>query len=372
MYLPSLPMLEREFSASTADVQRTLATFFLGFALGQTLYGPVADRFGRKPPLYASLVLFCGASLACAWATSVNALAAFRFFQAVGACGGAVIARAMVRDLYPPLEMRRALSTLMMVNACAPVIAPVIGGLLLVWFGWSAAFWTLASVAALGVVVTRFRLPESLNPSHVQPLHLTHIFSSYGRLLRDRSFLGATLVTGFSFGGLFAYIAGAPFVFQQIYGRSPQQFSLIFASNAFGIIASSVINGRFLHRLPPERILWTANWIQFSAGVLLFLAVVTGTGGMYSVWAMLFCYVACVGLTFPNGSAIALAGYPTIAGTASSLIGTSQFVLGALSTLTVGAIQSATALPMGLMVAICATLALLMNVLVLRRRTAQA
>src|ERR1700733_4032195 len=175
MYLPSMPLLEKVFSATTAQVQITLVTFLLGFALGQSLYGPVTDRFGRKPPLYFSLALFVFASAACALSTSVNMLSGFRLLQAIGACGGAVVSRAMVRDLFPPVDLRRIFSMLVLVLGVSPLIAPFIGGYLLLWFGWKSVFFVQASLGAATFVVMHFRLAESLAPENARPLHMDHI-----------------------------------------------------------------------------------------------------------------------------------------------------------------------------------------------------
>src|SRR5579871_3639873 len=213
MYLPSLPILERVFGATTAEVQRTLAAFLIGFALAQLLYGPLADRFGRKPPLFGSLALFVAASLACGSAESAGWLTVFRLFQAVGACGGQVIARAMVRDLFQPAETRRVFSMLMLVNGVAPVAAPLLGGYILLWFGWRAIFWTLAIIGVACLAGMYARLPETLRPDSVRRLEPSRIAAGYATLARDRTFLGAALVCGFSASGMFAYIASAPFLF---------------------------------------------------------------------------------------------------------------------------------------------------------------
>src|SRR5215469_6012397 len=198
MYLPSMPLLEKVFGATTAQVQITLVTFLLGYALGQSLYGPITDRFGRKPPLYVSLALFVFSSAACAMSTSVPLLSVFRLLQAIGACGGAVVSRAMVRDLFPPVELRKIFSMLVLVLGVSPLISPFIGGYLLVWFGWKSVFITQASLGALMLIAMHFRLSESLAPENVRPLHMDHVLAAYTHLLRDRTFLGASLVCGFS------------------------------------------------------------------------------------------------------------------------------------------------------------------------------
>ena len=198
MYLSSLPQLETVFAASAAEVQRTLAAFFIGFATGQSFYGPLADRFGRKPPLYFSNSLFVAASVGCALAPSIGWLAFFRLLQALGACGGAVISRAMVRDLFEPAETRRVFSMLMLVNGVAPILAPLAGGYLLLWFGWQSVFWTLALIGALTLIGVHFRLRETLDPARAQPLHLGRVFATYRTLLSDRVLLGSSLAVAAS------------------------------------------------------------------------------------------------------------------------------------------------------------------------------
>ena len=366
MYLPALPLLERVFSATTADVQRTLTAFFLGFSFGQTLWGPITDRFGRRPPLYFSIGMFFLASVGCALTPSIGVMSILRVFQAVGACGGAVIARAMIRDLFAPEETRRAFSTLIGMNAVAPAVAPLIGGVLLTWLGWQSIFWTLALIALAGLAITHFILPESLAKSAQQPLDMRHILSSYWSLLCDRAFLGSSLAAGLASAGMFAYIAGSPFVFMQVKGISARDFGWIFGINAIGIMVASRINARYLHGFSAHRLLKFANLLQFAAGVALVVAAQTGWGGIAALWIPLFFYVGSIGISFPNGSAIALAKHGRIAGIASALLGTNQFGLATFSTAILSAIPSTSAMPMAAVICTCGALAALINFTLLR------
>ena len=368
MYLPSLPQLERVFGATTAEVQFTLATFFVGYALGQSLYGPITDRYGRKPPLYFSLLLFILSSIACATTRSIGVLAFFRLLQAIGACGGAVISRAMVRDLFPPDQMRRVFSMLMLVVGVSPVAAPLIGGYILLWFGWKAIFLTQASLGAACMLGIHLRLPESLSPDDVRPLHASHILSSYKRLFSDRTFLGASLVSGFSAAGMFAYIASAPFVFINIYKVPTQQFGWLFGAIAAGIITASQINGRMLHGVPLWRVLRIANLVQLAAGLLLLAAAMSRKGGLLAVFLPIFIYVSAAGFVFPNGSAIAMMRHGKIAGMASALLGTNQFTLAAIATIVLGTMEITTPLPMAIVIAGCGAAATLLNFLTLGSR----
>ncbi len=365
MYLPAMPLLEKVFNATTAQVQITLVTFLLGYALGQSLYGPVTDHFGRKPPLYCSLAVFVVSSTACALTTSVNLLSAFRFLQAIAACGGAVVSRAMVRDLFPPVELRRIFSMLILVLGVSPMIAPFLGGYLLVWFGWRSIFLTQASLGAITLLTMHFRLSESLAPEHARPLEMRRVISSYKYLLEDRTFLGASLVCGFSSAGMFAYIASAPFVFINFFKLPPQQFGWLFGVIAAGLIASSQVNGRMPRRIPLWQVLRVANLVQLGSGLVLLLTAITGFGGMVGIFAPVFVYMCAAGFVFPNGNAIAMMRHGNMAGTASALLGTNQFTIAAVTTIALGVIDNSSALPMAIVIAGCGAAATLLNFLTL-------
>jgi DHA1 family bicyclomycin/chloramphenicol resistance-like MFS transporter len=364
MYLPALPALQVYFKASEGAIQLTLASFFVGFSLGQTLYGPLADRFGRKPPLYVGMFVFTLASAACAFAASVQALTAFRLLQSLGACAGSVISRAMVRDLFPPEETRRVYSALILVMGVSPLAAPLLGAYLMMWFGWKSIFLSVALVGALATVGLHFRLPESL-PSP-RPLSFSYIFATYRGLLADRFFLGASLATGFSSAGMFAYIAGSPFVFINIYGVSPDHFAWFFAVNAAAVVIGAQINGRVLHNHAPEKLMRIAAFVQAAAGILLIAAVVGGARSLASIALPLFLYLATIGFVFPNAVALALANHGHVAGMASALLGTLQFSMAAIATLTLGAIDSTTALPMAAMICACGVLGSVTHLLLMR------
>jgi MFS transporter, DHA1 family, multidrug resistance protein len=368
MYLPSMPLLEKVFHATTAQVQITLVTFLLGFALGQAVYGPITDRFGRKPPLYVSLTLFVASSAACALCKSVNALAFFRLLQAIGACGGAVVSRAMVRDLFPPIELRKIFSMLVLVLGVSPLISPFIGGYLLVWFGWKSIFFTQASLGVLMLIAMHFRLSESLAPENVRPLHMDHVTATYTHLLRDRTFLGASLVCGFSSAGMFAYIASAPFVFINIYKLPPQQFGWLFGIIAAGLIGASQVNGRMSHNIPLWKVLRVANIVQLVSGFAVLATAAAGIGGMFGIFAPVFVYMCATGFVFPNGSAIAMMRHGNMAGTASALLGTNQFVIAAVTTIVLGFIDNSSAMPMAIVIAGCGVAATVLNFLTLGSR----
>ncbi len=367
MYLPAMPVMERVFHASAGAVQSTMVTFLLGFALGQSLYGPITDRFGRKPPLYASLLLFILSSAACALSPSIPWIAAFRIVQAVAACGGSVVSRAMVRDLFPPEELRRVFSMLVLVLGVSPVIAPLIGSYLLLWFGWKAAFVTQALLGCVCLVGMHFRLPESLAHDAMRPLRLDIIRSSYEQLMKDKTFLGASVVCGFSSAGTFAYITSAPFVFINLYKVPTERFGWLFGAIAAGMVVASQINGRMPHRIPLWRVLRLANLVQLASGLLLLGSVLTGIGGLPGVFAGVFAYVSAQGFVFPNGSAIAMMRHGKIAGTASALLGTNQFLIAAVATIFLAFLDNP-AVPMALVIAASGIASTLLNYLTLGAR----
>lgn len=364
MYLPAMPVMERVFHTTTAAVQLTMVTFLVGYALGQSLYGPVTDRFGRKPPLYASLLLFVLSSLGCAFSPSIPIMSAFRLLQAVGACGGAVMSRAMVRDLFPAHELRRIFSMLVLVLGVSPVVAPLIGSYLLIWFGWNAAYYTQALIGVACIAGMHFRLPESLAHDARRPLHWESIRSAYVRLFQDRTFLGASAVCGFGSAGTFAYITSAPFVFISLYKVPTEQFGWLFGAVALGMVVASQINGRMSHRVPVWRVLRGANIVQLAAGLFLLGTVLTGVGGLPGVFAGVFFYVSAQGFVFPNGSAIAMMRHAPIAGTASALLGTNQFLIAAVCTIFLGFIDNP-AVPMAIVIAVSAIGANIFNYLTL-------
>ena len=368
MYLPAMPSLEQVFHATTAAVQATMVTFFIGYSLGQTLYGPVTDRFGRKPPLYFGLIFYIAACAACALAPSIQMLTAMRLVQALGACAGAVISRAMVRDQFPPEDLRRVFSMLILVLGVSPLIAPLLGSYLLLWFGWQAIFWMQGALGAACLLGVHFRMTESLPVHEQRPLSMAHVFAGYKELLRDRAFVGASLVVGFSSAGMFAYISGSPFVLIDFYKIPPQMFGWLFASIAAGVITASQINGRMPHRIALWKVLRVANIVQLVAGVVMVAAAFTGFGRAYGVFIPVFAYMCGAGFVFPNGAAIAMMRHGNMAGMASALLGTIQFLVAAVGTILMGTIESSTAIPMTVIICACGVAATVFNFTMLGAR----
>jgi len=367
MYLPAMPQMERVFHTTAASVQLTMVTFLIGYALGQALYGPITDRFGRKLPLYTSLGLFVASSIGCLLSPTIEWMAVFRLFQAIGACGGSVISRAMVRDMFPPSELRRIFSMLILVLGVSPIIAPLIGSYLLLWFGWTSSFYWQVLIGTICLLGAWLRLPESLAPASRVPLNVASMKSAYGRLFGDKVFLGASFVGGFGAAGMFAYITSAPFVFMNVYKISTQSFGWLFGGVAAGMVAASQINGRMSHAVPLWRVLRVANWAQFVAGLILLGCVLTGSGGVAGVAIGVFIFVSAQGFVFPNGSAIAMMRHGDIAGTASAVLGTNQFLIAAVTTAMLGFVKDP-AIPMAVVIAVCSFIALAINYATLGRR----
>jgi DHA1 family bicyclomycin/chloramphenicol resistance-like MFS transporter len=366
MYLPSLPALAREFATSAGTVQLTLAAFFLGFALGQAVYGPASDRFGRKPLLNLGLLLYLAASAGCAGARSIDALIALRFAQGLGGSAGVVIARAVVRDLFEFPESARMYSLLILIAGIAPIVAPLLGGWILVTLGWQAIFWTLAlfAVACLGAAA---RTLSETRPASAGRPSFGALMRGYLTILRHRAFVRYTLASTLGMAGMFAYISGSPSVFIEVYGVPAHAYGWLFGTNALGLAVASQINRRLLRRVSAERLLARAVAIDAGLGALLFAAAVTGLGGFPAILLLLFCYISTLGFSFPNAIAGAMAPFPARAGAASALFGTVQFVLAAVAGALVGQFHDGTAVPMAAVIAACGASAVTVHRLLVAR-----
>lgn len=357
MYLPALPTMQREFATDGSQMQLTLAAFFAAFALGQLFYGPLADRFGRKPPLYASLGLFILASLGCALATSVEMLIALRFLQAFGACAGVVIARAIVRDSFDSAEAARMYAAMMLVMGVAPMVAPILGGQLLHYAGWHAIFLTLAVYGSLCLWAMHRNLPETLDAGNRQPLILARTLKAYGSLLMQHRFRGFALTSSISMAGLYAFIAVSPFVFIQHFQVPAAHFGWIFGGNAFWLILASQLNGRLVRRFQPLPLLKTSLLIQTLAGLALLWVGWTGVGGLWLLLPPMFIYTGCLGFVLPNATILAMEPYKAQAGTASALYGTIGSLSGAIASSLVSALQGQDARTLCTVMACCTLLA---------------
>ncbi|HEY4021358.1 MAG TPA: Bcr/CflA family multidrug efflux MFS transporter [Pseudonocardiaceae bacterium] len=351
MYLPAFPSILADLHADASSVQLTLAACMVGLALGQLIAGPFSDSLGRRGPLLVGLAVFTVFSAVCALAPSVYLLTVVRFIQALGGAAGLVIANASVRDRYSGSMMSRFLSLLMLINGTAPILAPIIGGQILRFTSWRGVFWTLTAIGFVLVVVSAFWLEESLPVERRRPARLSATLLAYRGLLADRMFVGYALSGGMAFAAMFAYISGSSFVLQNVYGLSPQGFSLVFAVNGLGIVLVGQVNGRLVRRFSSRMLLAAGLCMSAAGGVSLLLGVLTGAG-LAVVLPALFLVVSSIGLVAPNSLTMALADYGNRAGTASSLVGVLQYIFGGLMAPVVGLGGVGTALPMALVVAV--------------------
>jgi DHA1 family bicyclomycin/chloramphenicol resistance-like MFS transporter len=328
MYLPALPTITGELVTTDATVQLTLTGTLLGLGLGQLVIGPLSDALGRRIPLLIGTATHVLASLLCLVAPNIAVLGAARLLQGLGAAAGAVIAMAVVRDLYTGRAAATLISRLILVMGAAPVIAPALGGWLLSFTSWRGVFAALALYALVLIPVAAMMLPETLPVQRRRSSGVVAIMRTYGGLLRDRTFLGLALVAGLAMSGLFGYIAGASFVYQEQFGLDRGQFALAFSSGAVWLIAATQLNPVLLRRFEPRQVLTGAITAAAGAGLLLFALAAAGTGllgVLLPLWAALF----AAGLALPNAPAVALARHGEAAGTAAALLGAVQFGVGA-------------------------------------------
>ncbi len=357
LYLPGLPQLADDLGASASAAQLTLTACLLGLAVGQLLSGPWSDAVGRRRPLLIGVGAYIAASLACAFATSIEALVALRFVQGLAGAAGIALSRAVVRDLRSGPAAARLFAALLLVNGLAPVLAPVLGGQLLQSTDWRGLFVVLAAIGGAILAGTALVVPESHPPALRRGGGLGNTLLVFRALLRDRRFVGCTLASGLAFAAMFAYIAGSPFVLQDVYALSPMQFSAVFAINAVGLVAVGQASSPLIARLGPGPVLG-AGLVACAIGGAALLAVVLAGIGLVGILPALFLVVACIGLVFPSGTALALQGSPSAAGSASGLLGLAQFAVGAISAPLVGVAGRDTALPMAIVIATCELAAL--------------
>lgn len=358
MYLPALPVIAQQFGVPAGSAQMTLSTYILGFALGQLLYGPMADSIGRKPVILGGTLIFAAAAGACALAQSIDQLITLRFFHGLAAAAASVVINALMRDIYPKEEFSRMMSFVMLVTTVAPLLAPMIGGAVLVWLSWHAIFWILAIAALLASLMILFFISETLPMERRQPFHIRTTLGNFATLFRHKRVLSYMLASGFSFAGMFSFLSAGPFVYIELNHVLPQNFGYYFALNIVFLFIMTIINGRFVRRVGALRMFRTGLWIQFVMALWLVLSAAFDVG----FWALVMgvaAFVGCVSLVASNAMAVILDEFPHMAGTASSLAGTFRFGIGAI----VGALLSLatfnSAWPMIWSIAFCATSSIL-------------
>jgi DHA1 family bicyclomycin/chloramphenicol resistance-like MFS transporter len=360
MYLPAFPAIARELQVDVSGVQMSLMSFFLAVAICQIAYGPLSDRFGRKPPLYAGLGLFALASIGCSFAPNVETLIALRFLQGVGSCAAMVIPRAIIRDLHTGHEAARLMATSMLVFSVSPILAPLAGSALTAFFSWRVIFWAIALIGIGGLAVVLFLLPEThkQDPSRGG---IGQAFRTYGTLLKDKRFLGLAFIGGFSQASFFAYLAGSSVIFIEHFGMTPSAYSMIFASNAIAFIGSAQFNSTFMRRFGAERVVRFAISCFAVPVTVLFVLTLLGVDNAFVLWGLLFVSFGCLGFVIPSTAVLALEEHGPVAGTASALMGTLQLSTGAVVIALVSALYDGTSVSMVGAIFICACVALTLS-----------
>ncbi|AHD12742.1 major facilitator transporter [Pseudomonas sp. FGI182] len=364
-YLPAFPAMAQAFATDEKHVQATLAAYFLGLSIGQLAYGPVADRFGRRKPLMFGVTLFTLASLACAYAPNLDTLVLARFVQALGGCAGMVLSRAIVSDKCDPVASAKVFSQLMLVMGLAPILAPMLGGVLVNVAGWQSIFLALSLFSAGCLLAVSLGLPESL-PEHIPRQPLSGALRQYLRLLADRVFVGHALTGGIAIAGMFAYIAGSPFVFIKLYGVPAEHYGWLFGTNAAGFILVAQVNARLLAKRGPAFLLARAVWLYLVAGLALLGVAALRPTQLWPLLVPLFVCISSLGCIIPNASACAMSGQGARAGSASALMGCLQFSVAAGAAALVGLLHDGSAVPMALVISLCG--ALVVSVALLTRR----
>jgi DHA1 family bicyclomycin/chloramphenicol resistance-like MFS transporter len=354
MYLPGFPSIAASLHTTVARVSLSLSSFFIGISAGQLLYGPLLDRFGRKRPLYIGLSIYLLASIGCIWVVSAESLIILRFIQALGGCVGMVASRAMVRDLFDVKDNARVFSLLMLVVAVSPIIAPTLGGYIAATLGWRYIFIVLALMSIAVLFAVSFALPESRKPDPGFSLKPRPIVNNFLKVIKEPQFYTYAFTGSVASAGLYAYIAGSPFVFMELFKVSEKQYGWIFAIIAIGLIGASQLNSVLLKIFKSEEIIKVALLCQSITGLLLFTGTLFGWLELFSTIFFIFIFLGCQGFTFPNSSALSLAPFSKNAGSASALMGGIQMSIGALTSACVGFLSNHTALPMTGVMATCA------------------
>ena len=359
MYLPGFPAIAKSLHTSAAQVSLSLSSFFIGISFGQLLYGPLLDRFGRKKPLYFGLIVYILTSIGCFFATSIETLIVLRFMQAIGSCAAGVASMAMVRDIFPVKDNAKVFALLILILGVSPMIAPTVGGYITAVFGWQLIFLILASIAALVLLAVIFGLPESFQPDTSLSLKPKPIIISFLAVLKNPQFYTYAICGAISFSGLFAYLAASPFVFMVVYGVSSKVYGWIFAFLSVGFIGSNQVNTLLIRYFTSKQI------VNISLPVMVFISLaflagsLTNSLGIAGTIFLVFLFLCCVGITYPNTSALSLAPFTRNAGTAAALLGALQMAAGSITSMLVSVSKSRSSIPMATIMLFAALLAVI-------------
>lgn len=348
IYLPAMPTMAEDLHG---NVELTITGFLIGFTIAQLIWGPISDHMGRRKPLFIGMVLFIIGSAGCALSTSITQIVFWRVFQALGACTGPMLARAMIRDLFARTRAAQMLSTLVLVMAIAPIAGPLIGGQIIRLSTWHSIFWLLVVIGALMFISLNW-LPETLPEDKRVKASLAGAFRNYRSLLTNGRFMRYTLSLTFYYVGAYAFITGSPFVYISYYHVDPQHYGWLFALNIIGVMAMSVVNRRLVQRHALEQLLKYATLLAALAAVVLALLVKMESGGVVAIIITVFLFFSMNGIIAATSTAAALDAVPNIAGSASALIGALQYGSGIISSLLLAAFSDGTPWTMAWIIAL--------------------
>jgi DHA1 family bicyclomycin/chloramphenicol resistance-like MFS transporter len=367
-YLPSFPTIVKDFHTTASLVQISLTACLLGLGAGQLFIGPLSDVKGRRKPLLLFLCLYLLASLTCSFSPNIYFLIVARFVQGFSAAGGLVVSRAIVRDLFSGKELIKFFTLIVLVGNLGPIVAPIAGGAILSFTKWNGIFIVLACIGAILIFMVSLKLPETLPPEKRVPSNLPQLMSNFGSLFKEREFMGYAFTQGFTTAGIFAYVSGIPFVYQNIYHVSPQQFSLLFGVNGLGLIIGSQLVGRLADYISERTFLKIGLGISIAAGAILLIALLL-KAPLIAVAIPIFFFVSSISIIGTTSFALAIESQGHIAGSASALLGLLPFVLGSLSAPLVGIAGSYTGVPMGVTIFGASLLAFLSYFVLVRKRS---
>ncbi|AKH64771.1 MULTISPECIES: Bcr/CflA family multidrug efflux MFS transporter [Photorhabdus] len=367
MYLPSLPTVAEDFGVDSGRVQMTLSSYIFGFAIGQMIYGPMADSLGRKPVILGGVIVFALASAACTIAKDIDDFIYMRFLHGFSAAAASVVINALMRDMFTKDEFSRSMSFVILVMTIAPLIAPILGGMMMIWFTWHAIFWSIAITAVIGVFLVAFFIKETLPKEKRQKFHLRTTISQFIMLFRQRRVFCYMLASGFSFAGMFSFLSAGPFVYIELNGVSPQKFGYYFALNIVFLFVMTTINSRYVQRFGALRMMYFGLSVQFIMGIWLLLSTVLDFG-FISLVIGVAAYVCGIAMITSNVMAVVLDGYPHMAGTVSSLAGTIRFGISALVGVLLAMLPARSAWPMVGSMVLCVILAVLFVIYAKRGR----
>ncbi|ADU72474.1 multidrug effflux MFS transporter [Pantoea sp. At-9b] len=348
IYLPAMPLMTKDLQG---DAELTITGFLIGFSIAQLIWGPISDRYGRRVPLFIGMFLFVIGSVGCALSTDIVQIVFWRIFQALGACTGPMLARAMIRDLFSRTRAAQMLSTLMIIMAIAPIAGPLLGGQMIKVTSWHAIFWLLALIGAL-MLFSLFWLPETLAEDKRSAASVSSAFGNYYALLTNGRYMRFTLCLTFYYIAAYAFITGSPFVYITWFGVDPQHYGWLFAVNIVGLMVVSMVNRRLVHRFPLETLLKVAVSVASLAALTLAVATGLGVGGMGIIVATVFVFFSMNGIIAATSTACALDAVPNVAGSASALMGSLQYGSGIISSLLLALFSDGTPWTMGWIIAV--------------------